>query len=322
MQRWLDAGLVVFGKTNTPEFGAKGITESHLFGPARNPWNLDHTPGRLLRRRGRGGGRRDRAVRCGQRRRRLDPDPGLGVRAVRAQALPRAGALRARWSRRGWAGPRPTAWSRARCATRRRCSTCSSAPPPTRRTSPPCPRRRTPTRWARTPARCASGCAPTSTINPTPHAEAVAAATGAGQLLESLGHHVEELTRPAVRRRRPGPRLPHHLVRLRRGLGRAGQGVQRLRRQRLRARHPGHGRPGPGHQAGRPGPGDRGPPAPRPPARGVPRLLRPAADPQHRAAPAARRRPRPPAVDAEGPAGAGAGPRGRAAAVHARSSSS
>ena len=27
VQRWLDAGLVIFGKTNTPEFGAKGITE-------------------------------------------------------------------------------------------------------------------------------------------------------------------------------------------------------------------------------------------------------------------------------------------------------
>jgi amidase len=45
VQRWLDAGLVVFGKTNTPEFGAKGVTEPHLFGPARNPWNTDHTPG-------------------------------------------------------------------------------------------------------------------------------------------------------------------------------------------------------------------------------------------------------------------------------------
>ncbi|WP_232679121.1 amidase [Nocardioides sp. R-C-SC26] len=45
VQRWLDAGLVVFGKTNTPEFGAKGITEPALYGPARNPWNLDHTPG-------------------------------------------------------------------------------------------------------------------------------------------------------------------------------------------------------------------------------------------------------------------------------------
>lgn len=44
-RRFLEAGLVIFGKTNTPEFGAKGVTESELFGPARNPWNLAHTPG-------------------------------------------------------------------------------------------------------------------------------------------------------------------------------------------------------------------------------------------------------------------------------------
>jgi amidase len=44
-QRFLDAGLVIFGKTNTPEFGAKGITEDALLGIARNPWNLNHTPG-------------------------------------------------------------------------------------------------------------------------------------------------------------------------------------------------------------------------------------------------------------------------------------
>jgi Asp-tRNA(Asn)/Glu-tRNA(Gln) amidotransferase A subunit family amidase len=43
--RWIDAGLVIFGKTNTPEFGAKGITEPVAWGPARNPWNLAHTPG-------------------------------------------------------------------------------------------------------------------------------------------------------------------------------------------------------------------------------------------------------------------------------------
>src|SRR3954452_6563426 len=45
VQRWLDAGLVVFGKTNTPEFGAKGVTEPHLFGPARTPWDAERTPG-------------------------------------------------------------------------------------------------------------------------------------------------------------------------------------------------------------------------------------------------------------------------------------
>lgn len=45
VQRWLDAGLVIFGKTNLPEFGAKGVSEPELWGPARNPWNLAHTPG-------------------------------------------------------------------------------------------------------------------------------------------------------------------------------------------------------------------------------------------------------------------------------------
>lgn len=45
VQRWLDAGLVIFGKTNTPEFGLKGITEPQSGGVTRNPWNLSHTPG-------------------------------------------------------------------------------------------------------------------------------------------------------------------------------------------------------------------------------------------------------------------------------------
>ncbi|KUH85464.1 MULTISPECIES: amidase family protein [unclassified Mycobacterium] len=45
VQRWIDAGLVIFGKTNTPEFGTKGITEPDAWGPARNPWDLTRTPG-------------------------------------------------------------------------------------------------------------------------------------------------------------------------------------------------------------------------------------------------------------------------------------
>ncbi|MFE0462517.1 amidase [Kitasatospora sp. NPDC058965] len=45
VRRWLDAGLVVFGKTNTPEFGAKGVTEPEVNGPTRNPWDLSRTPG-------------------------------------------------------------------------------------------------------------------------------------------------------------------------------------------------------------------------------------------------------------------------------------
>ncbi|MGC9236036.1 MAG: amidase [Thiomonas sp.] len=45
VRRWEQAGLVIFGKTNTPELGLKAITEPAAFGPTRNPWNLDHTPG-------------------------------------------------------------------------------------------------------------------------------------------------------------------------------------------------------------------------------------------------------------------------------------
>lgn len=45
VDRWLQAGLVIFGKTSAPEFGAKGITEPEVSGPTRNPWNPAHTPG-------------------------------------------------------------------------------------------------------------------------------------------------------------------------------------------------------------------------------------------------------------------------------------
>ncbi|WP_340646726.1 amidase [Phenylobacterium sp.] len=40
-----DAGLVIFGKTNTPEFGLMPITESSFLGPCRNPWDVSRTPG-------------------------------------------------------------------------------------------------------------------------------------------------------------------------------------------------------------------------------------------------------------------------------------
>ncbi|MBS0409857.1 MAG: amidase [Proteobacteria bacterium] len=39
------AGLVLFGKTNTPELGLEPVTEPEMFGPSRNPWDLDRTPG-------------------------------------------------------------------------------------------------------------------------------------------------------------------------------------------------------------------------------------------------------------------------------------
>ncbi|MFC3077549.1 amidase [Phenylobacterium terrae] len=45
VQAYLAAGLSIFGKTNTPEFGLMPVTEPALFGPSRNPWDLTRTPG-------------------------------------------------------------------------------------------------------------------------------------------------------------------------------------------------------------------------------------------------------------------------------------
>lgn len=39
------AGMVPIGKTNAPELGSVPYTESALFGPARNPWDITRSPG-------------------------------------------------------------------------------------------------------------------------------------------------------------------------------------------------------------------------------------------------------------------------------------
>lgn len=44
-QRFLDAGLTIYGKSASPEFGLMPTTESRLFGPTRNPWKLAHSSG-------------------------------------------------------------------------------------------------------------------------------------------------------------------------------------------------------------------------------------------------------------------------------------
>lgn len=39
------AGAIIVGKTTTPEFGWKALTDSKVSGVSRNPWNLEHNPG-------------------------------------------------------------------------------------------------------------------------------------------------------------------------------------------------------------------------------------------------------------------------------------
>ena len=45
VKRWQAAGLIVLGKTNTPEFGLTPYTEPGAFGPTQNPWDLTRTTG-------------------------------------------------------------------------------------------------------------------------------------------------------------------------------------------------------------------------------------------------------------------------------------
>jgi amidase len=45
VKRFKEAGVLIIGKTNTPEFKLAAITEPKAFGPTRNPWNLEFSCG-------------------------------------------------------------------------------------------------------------------------------------------------------------------------------------------------------------------------------------------------------------------------------------
>jgi Asp-tRNA(Asn)/Glu-tRNA(Gln) amidotransferase A subunit family amidase len=194
VQRWLDAGLVVIGRTNTPEFGAKGVTEPAALGAARNPWDPRHTPG------GSSGGSAA-AVAAG-----IVPCAGAsdGGGSIRIPAS--ACGLFGLKPSRGLVPAGPTVGEALIGAAtngvvsrtvRDTAAMLDVVAGPTG--TSPYVTARPPTPYldevGRDPGRLRVALCTDSAVNPTPHPEALAAARGTARLLESLGHEVVELDR-------------------------------------------------------------------------------------------------------------------------------
>jgi amidase len=195
VRRWLGAGLVVLGKTTTPELGAKGTTETDLFGPTRNPWDTTRTPG------GSSGG---------------------AAAAVAARIVPAAGASDGGGSIRipaaccGLVGLKPGrglvpfgpdesemlhGLVQTGVVSRTVRDTAAmldvlAGPDAVAAYAPALPDRPLLDAIEEPPGRLRIGFSTASAIRGTPHPEAVAAVEHAARLLTDLGHDVEEVPAP------------------------------------------------------------------------------------------------------------------------------
>jgi amidase len=191
VRRYLDAGLVIFGKTNLPEFALKGVSDSQLFGRACNPWDVDRTPGGssggaaatvasgvvpMAAGNDGGGSIRIPAAYCGlfglrPSRGRISSGPGFGEYWYGASS---EGVI-----------------SRSVRDTATALDVSAGAEPgdPFVIAKPDAPYREL---MRRDPGRLRIGFTSTSPIGTDVHPEAVAAVKAAAALLASLGHEVEE----------------------------------------------------------------------------------------------------------------------------------
>jgi amidase len=191
VRRYLAAGLVVFGKTNLPEFALKAVTDSHANGPTRNPWNLAHTPG------GSSGGAAA-AIAAGIVPMAAGADGGgsiripaaccglFGLRPSRGR-VPSGPALGEAWFGASSEG----VLSRSVRDTARALDAISGPEPGDPFSIAP-PTGPYADAMQRPPRRLRIGFTTTSPLGTAVHPEAVAAVADAARLLSSLGHDVEE----------------------------------------------------------------------------------------------------------------------------------
>jgi amidase len=191
VRRYLEAGFVIFGKTNTPEFALKAVTDPEAFGRTSNPWNADRTPG------GSSGGAAA-AVAAGVVPMAAGNDGGGSIRIPAACC----GLFGLRPSRgRVSAGPSiGEVWfgassegvlSRSVRDTARALDVLQGSEPG----DPfaiPAPAEPYADAMRRPPGRLRIGFSTASPIGAEVHPEAVAAVDDAARLLQDLGHHVEE----------------------------------------------------------------------------------------------------------------------------------
>lgn len=196
VRRYQDAGLVVFGKTNLPEFALKGVTDPRVDGRSNNPWNTEHTPG------GSSGGAAA-AIAAGIVPMAAGADGGGSLRIPAACC----GLFGLRPSRgRVSAGPGiGEAWfgassegvlSRSVRDTARALDAIAG-PEPGDPFAIATPRSPYAEAMQQPPGRLRIGFTTTSPLGTPVHPEAVAAVADAARLLASLGHDVEEAA-PAI----------------------------------------------------------------------------------------------------------------------------
>ena len=189
--RFRAAGLVSLGRTNTPEFGNTITTEPLSYGPARNPWNTDHSTG------GSSGGAAA-AVAAGIVPVAHATDGGGSIRIPASECglvglKPTRGRIsHGPTSAEGWAGS-----TAGHVVTRsvRDCAAlldaCHGYEPGDPYTAPP-PSRPYLQELGADPGRLRIGFFAGPTFDGhVVHPECVAAVDGAVKLLEALGHHVE-----------------------------------------------------------------------------------------------------------------------------------